>query len=177
MDSVWAPSTGPGLRAVLAAVLTVLMVAPAAAAPAPGADTDAHTWSAETLADSSIDSFDRASVRTAHDRDYAPLIDHLTFTTSPWTGSVAGCDAGSIPASVRDDLLAAVNFYRALADVGPVTRDSALDADAQAAALIMDANGALSHQPPRPGTAGPRAATTVPTTRTCTCSARRVRTS
>jgi hypothetical protein len=27
-------------------------------------------------------------------------------------------------------------------------RDSALDADAQAAALIMDANGALSHQPP-----------------------------
>ncbi len=153
MKSGRTPNTATGVRAVLSAALTVLMVAQAAAAPAAvaldsGPATGANVWSGETLADPSIDSFDRASVRAAYNRDYAPLIDELTFTTSPWTGSVAGCDAGTIPASVGDDLMGAVNFYRALADLGPVTRDSALDADAQAAALIMDANGALSHQPP-----------------------------
>jgi uncharacterized protein YkwD len=148
MISGLAPIAARPLRAALAAVLALLMAAPATAAPEPVTDTETSTWTAQTLADSSIDSFDRASVRAAYDRDYAPLIDDLTFTSSPWTGSVAGCDAGSVPTSVRDDLLGAVNFYRALADLGPVTRDSALDADAQAAALIMDANNNLSHQPP-----------------------------
>ncbi|MGF1665672.1 MAG: CAP domain-containing protein [Acidimicrobiia bacterium] len=133
---------------MVAAALAMLMAAPAAAAPEPTPSPDPAPWSAVTLTDSSIDSYDRASVRAAYDQDYVPLIDSLTFPSSPWTGSVAGCDPGSVPASVRDDLLAAVNFYRALADLAPVTRDSGLDADAQAAALIMDANGALSHQPP-----------------------------
>jgi hypothetical protein len=97
MKSGRTPRTATVVRAVVSAALSILMAAPAAAAP-PAAPpehvpaTEASTWFG-TLADSSIDSFDRASVRAGYDHDYAPLIDDLTFTTSPWTGSVAGCDA------------------------------------------------------------------------------------
>jgi hypothetical protein len=75
------------------------------------------------LADT-IDRTDRAAVRTAYEQSYQSIVDRLTFPESPWTGSVTECDAGTVPSSVRDGLMAAVNFFRALAawTPAPVTR-------------------------------------------------------
>ena len=99
------------------------------------------------LADT-IDRTDRAAVRAAYEQGYQAIVDRLTFSESPWTGSVTECDAGTIPSLVRDDLMAGVNFFRALAGVDAGTRDPAPDAKAQAAALVMHANEEMSHYPP-----------------------------
>jgi hypothetical protein len=95
-----------------------------------------------------VDADDRTAVRDAYENTYLPLVDSLTFDSSPWTGSVVGCVQGTLPTSVRDDMLGLVNFYRSLAELGPVTRAEDLDDMSQAAALVMDANNALSHTPP-----------------------------
>ena len=99
------------------------------------------------LADT-IDRTDRAAVRTAYEQSYQSIVDRLTFPESPWTGSVTECDAATVPSSVRDGLMAGVNFFRALAGVDAGTRDPAADTKAQAAALVMHANEELSHEPP-----------------------------
>jgi hypothetical protein len=95
-----------------------------------------------------IDRTDRAAVRTAYEKRYGAIADRLTFERSPWTGAVETCDAGTLPSSVRDNLMEGVNFFRALAGVEPSDRDPVFDANAQAAALVMHANGELSHHPP-----------------------------
>ena len=72
----------------------------------------------------------------------------LTTITTAWTGSVAGCNAGSQPPRVQQATLAAVNYYRAQAGLRPVALDDGLSARAQQAALLMSANGRLDHVPP-----------------------------
>ena len=66
-----------------------------------------------------------------------------------WTGSVAGCNAGTISQQLQDDTLRRINYYRALAGLnGDISFSASKNADCQEAALIMAANGALSHTPP-----------------------------
>jgi uncharacterized protein YkwD len=135
-------------------VLAVMVVtAPAAASsgpelgPAPLPRPVASTTTLTPATAGPIDSTDRQAVRDGFDNDYQPVADRLAAARGYWSGSVSGCHPGAVTTSVKDDMLAALNFYRALAGLEPVTRDADLDEQAQAAALIMDANNSLSHFP------------------------------
>jgi len=68
-------------------------------------------------------------------------------TTLSWTGNTSSCVAGDIAKAARASTLTLVNLYRYLAGLPSVADDSTLDAESQACALMMDANG-LSHDPP-----------------------------
>jgi uncharacterized protein YkwD len=65
-----------------------------------------------------------------------------------WSGSVASCEAGDISAEGRDNALRLFNLVRWLADLPPVTTEETRNQQAQACALMMDANNDLSHEPP-----------------------------
>jgi uncharacterized protein YkwD len=66
-----------------------------------------------------------------------------------WTGSHATCTPGSTASNFRSAVLRRINYYRALAGVpAQISWDDGLSAKAQAAALLMSANGSLSHSPP-----------------------------
>lgn len=69
-------------------------------------------------------------------------------TPVEWSGSVAGCNAGSASASTQAATLSAVNYFRGLAHLDPVTLDPALTSADQSAALMMHANYSLSQFPP-----------------------------
>ncbi len=59
------------------------------------------------------------------------------------------CTAGDTDAAGRARALKLVNLYRFLAALPPVTTSPEYDGQAQACALLMDANGQLSHSPPQ----------------------------
>jgi hypothetical protein len=65
-----------------------------------------------------------------------------------WSGSVASCDAGDMSADARASALRVLNLYRFLGGLPDVTDDPARDAKDQQCALMMRANGMLSHSPP-----------------------------
>ncbi len=65
-----------------------------------------------------------------------------------WTGNNASCVAGTISPAAQQATLTAVNYFRNMSGVNDVSFDSALSSSAQQAALIMSAQGALSHFPP-----------------------------
>lgn len=66
-----------------------------------------------------------------------------------WTGSIAGCDPGTVSADYLAATLTRINYFRAMAGVpSDVTFTPANNAEAQAAALIMSSQRALSHDPP-----------------------------
>jgi hypothetical protein len=65
-----------------------------------------------------------------------------------WSGSVAACDAGDVAAPGRVNALRQVNLFRYLAGLPEVTESAAKTATAQACALMLEANRALSHEPP-----------------------------
>jgi hypothetical protein len=64
-----------------------------------------------------------------------------------WSGNVASCTVGDISANGRANALKLINLYRWLADLPAVTTDPTRDAQAQACALMMEAQGSLSHSP------------------------------
>ena len=66
------------------------------------------------------------------------------FSTQP---DVANCRPGTLLQSVRDDVLARLNAIRALHRLPAVSYSSADDEQATQAALMMAANGQLSHTP------------------------------
>ncbi|MEH3103911.1 MAG: CAP domain-containing protein [Sphingomonas phyllosphaerae] len=66
------------------------------------------------------------------------------FSAQP---DVAACRPGALVQSVRDDVLARLNAIRALHRLPAVTYSSADDEQATQAALMMAANGQLSHTP------------------------------
>lgn len=70
-------------------------------------------------------------------------------TAHGWTGNVASCVAGDVNASYNAATLQRINYYRAMAGLpGDVVLDATKNAKCQDAALMMSANGALSHDPP-----------------------------
>lgn len=74
--------------------------------------------------------------------------DRVDLSEGTWSGSVAACEAGDVSAAARANALRQVNLYRFLAALPPVDHSAANDAAAQQCALMMHANGGLSHQPP-----------------------------
>ena len=64
-----------------------------------------------------------------------------------YTGDVDECVAGTTSQDFRDSVLRRVNWYRRMAGLATVAEDPALTATAQRKALIMLAQGALSHTP------------------------------
>jgi len=74
--------------------------------------------------------------------------DRADMTEGSWSGSVAGCDAGDTSADGRERALKLVNLYRFMAGLSEVTTDASRNAKTQQCALMMHANGALSHNPP-----------------------------
>ncbi len=66
-----------------------------------------------------------------------------------WTGSHATCNAGSTAEPFRVAVQLRINYYRAMAGVpSDLVLNATYTGKAQQAALMMSANGALSHDPP-----------------------------
>jgi uncharacterized protein YkwD len=76
------------------------------------------------------------------------LADRQDLSEGTWSGNVSSCDPGDVTANGRANALKMVNLYRWLADLPTATTDAGRDANAQACALMMHANGSLSHSPP-----------------------------
>jgi uncharacterized protein YkwD len=74
--------------------------------------------------------------------------DRAQLGEGSWSGAVVGCDAGTLSADGVENALRLVNLYRHIAGLPPVTEDPTRTAKAQACALMMHANGQLSHTPP-----------------------------
>jgi hypothetical protein len=92
-----------------------------------------------------VDVRDRQAVLNFYNQDY------LGWTSAAigWTGSQAACTAGVTSAAFKDAVAHRINYFRAMAGVPPViTFADAANLKAQAAALMMSANGNLSHSPP-----------------------------
>jgi hypothetical protein len=73
--------------------------------------------------------------------------DRANVSEGTWSGSVASCTVGDISADGRANALKLINLYRWLADLPAVVTDPTRDAQAQACALMMEAEGSLSHSP------------------------------
>ena len=66
-----------------------------------------------------------------------------------WTGSIVACDPGTTSGLHRQAVVDRINYFRALAGLPSTGLLSGTPtAQAQAAALMMSANNALSHSPP-----------------------------
>ena len=66
-----------------------------------------------------------------------------------WTGDINSCAAGTVSDALQIDTLRRINYFRSMAGVaGDIVFDPVKNAKSQQAALMMVANGALSHFPP-----------------------------
>ncbi|MGD9712708.1 MAG: SH3 domain-containing protein, partial [Thermomicrobiales bacterium] len=66
-----------------------------------------------------------------------------------WTGNHPSCDAGTTSSAYRDDVLLRIMYYRGMSGVPTsIGFSSTANSKNQQAALVMSANGALSHFPP-----------------------------
>jgi hypothetical protein len=74
--------------------------------------------------------------------------DRADLSEGTWSGNVGTCDAGDVTGGGRANALKLVNLYRWLAGLPPVVNDAGRDAMGQECALMMHANGQLSHSPP-----------------------------
>lgn len=96
-----------------------------------------------------VDTQDRAAVAqffADHYQSYQQ-VDH--YAIANWTGNLATCDPGTTSDEFRAYTLRRVNFFRAMAGIpAAVTLNDEYNQKAQAAALMMSANGRLSHTPP-----------------------------
>ncbi|WP_420622473.1 cell wall-binding repeat-containing protein [Candidatus Poriferisodalis sp.] len=64
-----------------------------------------------------------------------------------YTGNVADCVAGSTSQEFRDSMIQRVNWFRRMAGLTTVTENSGFSSTAQHTALMMAAQGSLSHYP------------------------------
>jgi len=74
--------------------------------------------------------------------------DRASLSEGTWSGDVASCNAGDISAEGRANALKLLNLYRFLANLPEVGDDATKNQKAEACALMMTANGQLSHSPP-----------------------------
>lgn len=86
----------------------------------------------------------RASVSAAYTSVYAPA----QATGAGWTGSVESCDPGTESEASQQATLDSINYVRSLAGLDAVRLDPRLSAKALQAALVYQANRALSHDIP-----------------------------
>lgn len=104
-----------------------------------------------TIAVSSHSVFSQISDKAEAIQDYYTnyLKSRIDSDLLQWSGDVASCNAGTISAIAKDKLLQRINYFRRMVGVeDQVIFSSDLDAKCQQAALMMDANGTLNHNPP-----------------------------
>jgi len=118
---------------LLFAPVVVVAGPPSALAAGSSGSTTARTW---------IDTSDRAAVLDAYRVEFERVEPDPGFS-----GSVAGCVAGTTSAAFRQSVVQRINWYRRMAGLDVVTNRADYDAAAQQAALIMAAQGSLSHDP------------------------------
>ena len=93
-----------------------------------------------------VDRFDRQDVLSFYNCIYTASEGYANKIN--WNGSIGSCDAGTTAASFKDDVLRRVNFYRAMVGMsGDIVFNASLSSKCQEAALMMSAEGALSHSP------------------------------
>ncbi len=89
--------------------------------------------------------------RAAIVNDYIQSINNTVVSTAElnWTGSVAGCNPGTISSSAIEKTLIRINYFRCLVGVRDTIKFRAdYDQKCQEAALMMRANNSLNHNPP-----------------------------
>ncbi|MFI0609455.1 MAG: CAP domain-containing protein [Anaerolineae bacterium] len=92
-----------------------------------------------------INTADRAAVVRAYRDVFEPTV----RTDVGWTGDDAQCVVGDISSAFRDATETQHNYFRAMAGMrGDIDYVATFNRKAQAAALIMQANGSLDHSPP-----------------------------
>ncbi|HWV38427.1 MAG TPA: CAP domain-containing protein [Vulgatibacter sp.] len=74
---------------------------------------------------------------------------HVENEKVPWIAGDDPCDPGIFSDVAVEDTLRRINMFRELAGLPPVTEDPAQRHQDQACAVVMNANNALSHTPPK----------------------------
>lgn len=112
--------------------------------------------SAAAVSSSVVDVYSRESVTNYFNNIYnSPGVAHQ------WTGSVENCIAGSVSSEFREAIKARINYFREMAGVLPITElrkntsvftlsDSSGIREPAETALMMSAEGNLSHYPEQP---------------------------
>jgi uncharacterized protein YkwD len=133
--------TGFGLVTAIATLVLGLILQ---AGPADAGSTDAYRTTARWSG--AIDTHSKSAVNAAYQTRYASK---LALPIGWIGGSLLGCLPGISSLTSNAATLSAMNYVRSLAGLAPVRLSSTLNAGAQRAALMMSANGALSHDPSR----------------------------
>ena len=136
-----APRRSAGLASG-ALVAALLCTAPWSASASP-----LHAAAITRTAVPAIDTSSRASVSAAYRKVLLPALS----TAVRWSGSVKGCRTGSNPAATKRAVTRTVDFVRALDHLPNVRYDATASNAVLRAALVMQANGRLSHEPKRDG--------------------------
>lgn len=137
-------STGRRMVGACLALLLLASTTTAAEASQPaGAEAAASPVAVSPAATTIIDTTDRAAVRAAYRNRYLPS----SGVPTGWTGSVGGCVPGGTSAAYRKATKTQINYFRGLVGLPGVVLDPELNAQSQAAALMMDAADALNHSP------------------------------
>ena len=122
-----------------------LAVVPAASAAVPSSITSRTAAArATTVTTGTVDRTSRAAVLAAYRAQFvAP-----SRVTGSWSGRVSSCDAGSTSPAFTRATLSAINWARSQSGMPQVLGvNPAYSARAQRTALLMQAQGALSHAP------------------------------
>ncbi len=132
--------TGFGLVTAIATLVVglVLEAAPAEAGTSSAGSRVTARWSG------AINTGSLAAVNSAYWSQYASK---QSLPIGWLGGSLIGCLPGLSSLSSNAATLSALNYVRSLAGLAPVKLSSTLNANAQRAALIMSAHGALNHNP------------------------------
>ncbi|MEM8706099.1 MAG: S-layer homology domain-containing protein [Actinomycetota bacterium] len=89
-----------------------------------------------------IDTWDREAVVASWQSEFG-----RSEPAMGYTGNVDTCTAGTTSQAYRDSVLQRVNWYRRMAGLDTVTENASFTAANQQAALMMAAEGSLSHSP------------------------------
>ncbi len=89
------------------------------------------------------------AARDAAKKAYNDLYVASALTNMGWTGSTAGCVAGTTPQATKDKVLMRIKYFRTMAGLNnTVTMNATKSAKSQDMALMSKANGTLDHYPP-----------------------------
>lgn len=89
-----------------------------------------------------VDTWNRPLVIASHQAEFG-----RDEPDSGYTGSLSDCQPGTTGEAFRRSVIRRANWYRSAAGLDPVTENPDLSAGAQATALMMLAEGELSHYP------------------------------
>ena len=89
----------------------------------------------------------RETARQDYINNYTPS--GFNIADMQWTGNITNCIEGTVSQVVHNRVIQLMNYYRRMVGVdAQVVLDATLNAKCQKAALIMQANNGLSHNPP-----------------------------